>query len=91
MFTLLSAWVQGIKHFDFWSAAIRRRFPSPQLVAVNSNARTSQRVKKRQRAAALQKLPSCAGTVAQVAFCGTRGFFGLICGSGRSESPSRAR
>ena len=67
MFTLLSAWVQGITHFDFWSAATRRRFASPQLVAVNSNALTSQRMKKRQRAAALQKLPSCVLTIAEYA------------------------
>jgi hypothetical protein len=32
---------------NFWSAATRRRFPSPQLVTVNTKALTSQRLKKR--------------------------------------------
>ena len=43
----------------FWSAATCRRFPSPQLIAVSSKALTSQRVKKRQQAAALRKFPLC--------------------------------
>jgi len=39
---------------EFRTAATRRRFPSPQLVAVNLEALTSQRLKKRRRVAALQ-------------------------------------
>ena len=47
---------------DFRSAATRRRFCSPRLVAANRQPLTSQRLETRERAPALRKWPSRAPT-----------------------------